>query len=76
MLIQLVVGFVDSFRPLGMSRFVFDVSLSALGTALAVSAAKEFKHKNVKNFGNPSLTAHTAKRKHSVCRLIFSIWCS
>lgn len=59
-LVWICVGFVEVFSDLVIVRssLVYDIVLSVIGTSLALSAAFEFKHKNVRNVASGTLDEH------------------
>jgi hypothetical protein len=59
-LIWIGLGFVQVFSNLSIvgSSLLYDTVLGIIGTSLALSAAFEFKHKNVRNIASGTLDEH------------------
>ena len=61
-LVLLGIGLADccnAFTLSTTSLWAYDISLSSLGVVLSLTAARDFKHKNVKNAASGTLDAHT-----------------
>lgn len=58
-LVALACGMLDRLIPIPLNLILYDSVLGVLGTALTLSAAFEFQHKNIKNSASGTLDSHT-----------------